>query len=248
MRSGELFRVLIISREFNISKRTLLGTLLFERILDVLAMGGVIIGVLYTSKELFSSDGSPLKNLFFWGAIFIAIPFLIMTAFLLYRYLASSYKPTQSAVQSATQSGRKVKKWIDRIEPVLHGFSSTYNPPLLLGLIGLSLFMWVLNAFILYLYMQSLSFGAPYPSAVIILLFQLLGEFIPSAPSSIGTFHASTIIGCKIVHLSEVLGLALGFLNHFYDVIIKCIFGALSVLFLNLDFKNQPLDIKLKNV
>ncbi len=200
-------------------------------------MGGVIIGVLYVSKESFSFDGSPLKNLFFWGGLFIAIPFLVMTSLLLYRYLASSYKPEGS-----------IKKWINRIEPVFHGFSSTYSPPLLFGLIGLSLLMWVLNAFILYLYMQSLSFGAPFHSAVIVLLFQLLGEFIPSAPSSVGTFHASTIIGCKIVHLSEVLGLALGFLNHFYDVIIKCIFGALSVPFLNLDFKNQLLDIKLKNV
>ncbi len=236
-RSGELFRVLLINKEFNISKRTLLGTLLFERTLDVLAMGGVIMGVLYASKESLSSNGNPLKNLFFWGVLFIAIPFLIMTSLLLYKYLTSSYKPTGS-----------VKRWIDRIEPVFHGFSSTYSPLHLLGLIGLSLFMWVLNAFILYLYMQSLSFHVPFSAAVIVLLFQLLGEFIPSAPSSFGTFHASTLIGCKIIRLSEVLGLSLGFLNHFYDVIIKCIFGMLSIPFLNLDFKNQLLEIKLKNV
>lgn len=200
-------------------------------------MGGVIMGVLYVSKESLSSNGNPLKNLFFWGGIFIAIPFLIMTALLLYKYLASSYKPTGS-----------LKKWIDRIEPVFHGFSSTYSPPLLLGLIGLSLFMWVLNAFILYLYMQSLAFDTPFSAAVIVLLFQLLGEFIPSAPSSIGTFHASTVIGCKIINLAVDKGLALGFLNHFYDVIIKCIFGCLSIPFLNLDFKNQLSEIKLKNV
>ncbi|MEK7791051.1 MAG: lysylphosphatidylglycerol synthase transmembrane domain-containing protein, partial [Deltaproteobacteria bacterium] len=109
-RSGELFRVLLINKEFNISKRTLLGTLLFERTLDVLAMGGVIMGVLYASKESLSSNGNPLKNLFFWGVLFIAIPFLIMTSLLLYKYLTSSYKPTGS-----------VKRWIDRIEPVFHG-------------------------------------------------------------------------------------------------------------------------------
>lgn len=236
-RGGELFRVLIINREFNISKRTLLGTLLFERILDVFAMGGVLIGVLYVSQKSLSADANLLKNLFFWGGLFIAVPFLMMVFLLLYRRIPFHYK-----------TGGKLKKWIDRIEPVFQGFSSTYRPPLLLGLIGLSFFMWALNAFILYLYMQSLSFHTPFWAAVVVLLFQLLGELIPSAPSSVGTFHASTILGCKIIHLAADRGLVLGFLNHFYDIIIKSIFGCLSIPFINLDFKSQPLNIQLKNV
>ena len=133
------------------------------------------------------------------------------------------------------------------LEPIYHGFSSVRDFLLLFYLIVLSIFMWILNATILYLYMCSLSFGTYFIDSIIVLTSQLFGEFVPAAPASVGTFHAATVIGSKFVGLTADQGLVLGILNHLFENVVKVIFGLISIQLLNFKFRKVLQDISFRN-
>lgn len=230
-RAGELFRVFITGREEAISKRTILGTLILERVLDVFGMGALIAFVVFFFKV--GAIQGVASKLLFWPVVLIgAVACAVVSAFFIHKFFIG---------RKRTGALGKIAEFL---EPVYCGFSSTGRAPLLLCVVGLSVFMWVFNSFILYLYMLSLSFGSKFSDSVIVLAFQLAGEFIPSAPSSIGTFHASTVIGGKFIGLSADQGLALGILNHAYDLVIRIVFGLISIHLLNFNFRKGLNDLQ----
>lgn len=224
-KTGELFRVLITSKEEKISKRTILGTLFLERSFDIFGMGVLILVVVFFSK-IKTLDKNVLSNLLFFASIFFVFFSFMVLSILLIKRLSFIKKKSL-----------KLKKIIEFLEPFYHGFSSIRQFSLLLSVMILSIFMWGLNAFILYLYTLSLSLGISFFDSIVILLFQLLGELIPSAPSSVGTFHASTVIGGNFVGLTKDQGIALGLLNHSYDIFVRLIFGFVSIQLSSFAFK-----------
>lgn len=224
-RTGELFRVFITGKEEQISKRTVLGTLILERILDIFGIGVLITFVIFFFK-IRALQGGARETLLFWTTILLGVVFCATAcALLVHQFVLKSKRP-----------GR-LRRIAEFLEPVYQGFSSARQVPLLLCIVCLSVFMWVFNSFILYMYMLALSFGSKFSDSIIVLAFQLIGEFIPSAPSSIGTFHASTVIGSKFIGLTANQGLVLGILNHTYDLVIRIIFGLISIQLLNFNFK-----------
>lgn len=236
VRIGEFFRVLITGKEENISKRTILGTIFLERILDILGIGIVVILTILTIAftKISTLDTNILFIFCFWAFIFIA-GFLLSVIFVLIIKRFSFIK----------QKSKRIDKIIEILEPVYHGFSSVRDFLLLFYLVILSIFMWILNAIILYIYMYSLSFDTGFFDSIIVLVFQLFGEFVPAAPSSVGTFHASTVIGSKVVGLTADQGLVLGVLNHFIENVVKIIFGLFSIQLLNFKFRKILQDISL---
>lgn len=231
-RTGELFRVFITGKKEQISKRTVLGTLILERILDIFGMGILIAFVVFFFK-IRSFQGNTRATFLFWVAVLLGVVFCATAcALLIHRFFLKKKRP-----------GR-IGKIAEFLEPVYHGFYSARQVPLLLCIIGLSIFMWVFNSFILYMYMLALSLGSKFSDSVIVLAFQLIGEFIPSAPSSIGTFHASTVIGGKFIGLTADQGLVLGILNHAYDLVIRVIFGLISIQLLNFNFRKGLQDLQ----
>ncbi len=231
-RAGELFRVFITGKEEQISKRTVLGTLILERILDIFGMG-VLIALVMFFFNIRTPQGDTRTTLLFGAAMLIGVVLCATAcALFIYRFIIRSKR-----------SG-KIGKIAEFLEPIYRGFSSTRQVPLLLCIIGLSIFMWIFNSFILYMYMLALSYGPKFSDSIIVLAFQLVGEFIPSAPSSIGTFHASTVIGGKFIGLTADQGLVLGILNHIYDLAIRVIFGLMSIHLMNFNFKKGLKDFR----
>lgn len=226
-RAGEFVRVFITSKDEGISKRTIGGTIILERIFDIIGMGILVFSGIYffdnngLSRQLCMGLKAP-------GIIFLA-SVGIMAIFVIcarrFSYLSDKFT--------------KVRKSIEFLHPIWQGFQSLNQGYLLFIILLLSVFMWALNTFIVYLYMRALSFSSSYFAGGIVLTCQLIGEFIPSAPSSVGTFHASTIIGSKFAGLSASQGLALGFLNHTYDLIVRGIIGTFSMRMIGFSFRKE---------
>ncbi|MBM3251232.1 MAG: flippase-like domain-containing protein [Candidatus Omnitrophica bacterium] len=226
VRSGELFRIVITSKEEGILKRAILGTLIFERILDILGIGVVISFLLFFMGRYSFSAGNVKINFLFWSRIFLIIPLTCILLILIIKKL-----------RLIKRERKVLMKIIEFLRPIYMGFSCIHQWTTFLSIVILSIFMWFLNSFILYIYMAALSLNSTFFDSTIILVCQLLGEFIPSAPASMGTFHASTVIGAKIVGLVKEQGIVLALLNHSYDLAIRIILGLMSIHFLNFDFK-----------
>ena len=234
-RLGEFFRIYVTGQEEKIYKRTILGTLFLERILDVLGIGVLIVFTILFTK-ISTAENDILSTLRFWALIFISVFFIS----LLFVILIKRFAFLKNKVG-------KLEKITEMLEPIYQGFSSVEQISLLCYLVVLSIFMWMLNATILYLYMIALSFETGFTDSVIVLTFQLLGEFIPSAPSSIGTFHASTVIGATFVDLTKDQGLVLAIFNHFYEIIVKVVFGIIAIQALNFNFKKELKKFKMSH-
>jgi len=224
-RLGELFRVMITAKEEDLSRRTVLGTLFIERVFDLLGMGTITFGTLIFIGH-YQMDIETHTTLLLWSIVFVSIFFTAVAVILIIKRL-DLLKLRISLL------GRL----FEVAEPFYNGMISVHRAPVLLLLTSISLFMWLFNSFILYIYIKALAIDASFLDTIVILLFQLLGEFIPSAPSSVGTFHASTVIGCKLVGLSVDQGMALGMLNHFVDLIIRAIVGIGSIHFMRFDYR-----------
>lgn len=235
LRGGEWFRIWITGREENIQKRALLGTLILEKTLDMLGMGILLIIACSVAKKGIAESDRGLSTLRLFGILFILVfLFTILVVFIL--------KPI--FLRGKMERFPKIKEFFDRL---LDGYSSINQFSLLIPLILLSIGMWFLNAFILQLYIASLSFGTTFFESAKVLLFQGVGELIPSAPSSIGTLHASTVMGCKFIGLTAAQGLSVGILNHAVDVIVRILFGVLSLQILRVDFIAALKNIKLRH-
>ena len=232
-RLGELLRVIITGREESISKRTILGTLFVERVFDIFGMGLLIfLTFLFLHRDVL--DYTTRDTMIMWSFIFIAIFAFVVISVLYIKHF-----------DSFTVKVPKLRKAVDMVTPFYKGLLSLKRLQILFFLSILSFLMWVFNAFILYVYILALSFDNTFLDSVIVLLFQLIGEFIPSAPSSIGTFHASTVLGGKFIGLSPDQGLVLGILNHTVDLIIRFSIGLVSISLLRFNFFNELK--KLKN-
>jgi hypothetical protein len=204
LRLGELLRTYIVGKENNFSKSFVFGTVVLERLMDMLALTffGIILLFLYPFEEEWISDYL-LKG----G---VAILIIILTLTILSRF---KYNNTNN-------------KFLSILNQILDGLLAIRKQKVIPVVIS-SLLIWSIYLLDVYLIQRAFQFNLSWTQTLAVLVISSLVLSIPSAPGMIGTFHAAvkyTMVDLFAFTPNE--GNSFAILMHAYGYILFTLLGA----------------------
>jgi hypothetical protein len=185
-RAGEMLKVVLLSRRTDASKRTLLGTVVGERVLDAIALGTIFVVVVFgvLSETTLPSDR----------------PFLLAGGALALLALAVG------AVWFL-----RTHHVVERIRAFMRPLADA--PRALLGRTGLVLLVvsfaiWALEAAVYLAVARAVELDISAMGALYLVALTNLFAMLPAAPGYVGTFDAAVVFGVKAIGGTQSLALS----------------------------------------
>ena len=180
-RGGELLRVFLLSSRTGAKRRTVIGTILAERILDAIALGGILLVVAY---DLIKNLGSPSPLLVLIGLIALGA-MAVAAAYAWWRHR------------------HHAQRLLDAVVPILLPLR-----PLLsvkgLVLLAASVLIWLVEASVYGMVAESVGIHLGATGAMSVVAFANLAALVPAAPGYIGTYDAAVIFATNAVTHAKV--------------------------------------------
>lgn len=189
-RGGEALRVVLLSRRSTGERpplTVLIGTLLTERIMDVLALVGVV-AILFAAG---TGDGLVSANVALGTAVAVAIGAALLVLYERHR------------------RHDRFERLAARIRPLAAGSKIFWHPE---GarLVGLSLAIWIAEAVVLLIVAASIGVGLDPFEALLCVTVATAAAIVPSGPGYLGTFDAALLFSLHNVDVTG--GAAVGLL------------------------------------
>lgn len=226
-RLGEITRAVLLGKWEKISRSSMFGTVLLERIIDVIFLGlSVIAAALVYSGNLYQS--------FPWLKTTLYITSVLIAAFIIFILLVVRYKEHFYGViilLLSKISGRLAHKTGYVFSMITEGFASLKgikNYALTFLLSVLIMLLYALNS-----YVGMIMIGLPginFSMAWVIMSISAIGVVIPT-PGGTGSYHALTKSALVLLYgYGEVISLAYAFLTHIISYFLFII-SALIIFF-----------------
>jgi len=213
-RLGELYRGLFLGKWENISRSSMVGTIVLERVIDILVLGfSVLLSVVIYSGDLYAKV-TWLKSTLYLGffMIFLAILFL----FLLVKFKEKFYNAILVVV------GKISTKFADGLARIFHlltdGFASIKDGKNFISVIFLSaliMFLYALTAYVGFhiLHMEQIQ-SVSLSMAWIVMTISAFGVIIPT-PGATGSYHLIVIfVLVQLFSFSSEISGAYALLTH----------------------------------
>jgi glycosyltransferase 2 family protein len=185
-RGGEVLRIAILGSRTTAKRRTILGSILAERILDA-----AVLAALFAVLTWFNVADAPVGQ---WPAAVAAVA-LVLAGIALASYLALRRRG------HFARSNEKVRPVTRALKIFAHAEG--------LLLATLSALIWSCEGITLLLVGHSLGLELHFLDSILIIVLASLLAAIPAAPGYAGTFDAGLILGLKAVGVTG--GTAVGF-------------------------------------
>jgi uncharacterized protein (TIRG00374 family) len=200
-RAGDLVRVYALGNRESIAKSTVLGTVVVERVIDLM-ITLILLGVAF----LFI----PLPEWSVNVGIGLSILSLAALGFLIALNMAG-----KRLIQGVLRLLRFLpQSTLQRIESLGEGFIRGVDPlrdiPRVLRFLSLSALIWFIEVLITFLTARAFNLPLGFAEALFVLLIIAIGMAIPSAPGFIGTYEFFGISALLLLGIEG--GDALGFL------------------------------------
>ena len=230
---GEVTRAIMIGRYENLSRSSMFGTIIVERVIDIISLGSsVIISAFIWSSSLYEA--------FPWLMTSLYISAIIMSAILLMIYLSVKLKERfyGGIIKLVSRISKKFAERLGYIfEMLIQGFTSlkgTKNYFLTIITSVLLILNYALNAYLgfLMLNMQSVmevTFGMGF----ILMSISAIGTVIPT-PGATGSYHALAISTLVLLFgFGETISAAYAFLTHIISYILFIVTALVMFFILN---------------
>lgn len=243
---GEVTRAVLLARWEGLSRSSMFGTVILERVIDIFFLViSVLIGI-YISTENIHKEFPWLMNAIYFASIFI----LIMIFF---AALSIFFKEIFSTLIKKT-IGKLSDKFADRIiyilQMLIEGFVSLKGIKNQLVTILLSVIIMIIYAATSYVGLLMLGLNELQPISFemgwVVMSISAIGVVIPT-PGSTGSYHTlakSTLV--FVYGFNETISAAYAFLTHIISYFLM-ITSALIVYFL-LNKKREPLNELTKTI
>lgn len=218
LRLGEFIRASLLARNGKLS----LGYSVFSVFIDR-ALDGFSLLILFIISVFYLPLPSWLNRMFiivlciFGGIIFIA-------------YLIWWFE--KFSIESLLNSNNRIIRFIDtlisQLRASLKFFDSVGKT---LTIIGLSVTVWVIEAFALLLFSFAFHFNLNLPEVFLLLSILNFGIMIPSSPGYVGTFEYFCVQSLQLFGILHEQSMAYAILLHFSQFIIMTMLG---VIFINI--------------
>lgn len=177
-RGGEMLRVFLLgaSTREHLSRKTILGTIVAERLLDAVALALILGAVAY---DLLSKLSLPSgRTLVLGGAVLLAFLVLLSVA--------------------AVRFDHYVARGLHALKAILAP-SRDLASPAGVWLLLLSIFIWVLEAAVYIAVGEALSLHLGLTGGLSVVAFTNVAALVPAAPGYLGTYDAAVIFAVKAV-------------------------------------------------
>ncbi|MGH2781261.1 MAG: lysylphosphatidylglycerol synthase transmembrane domain-containing protein [Thermoleophilaceae bacterium] len=172
-RAGEALRVVLLSSRCGSSKRTLLGSVVAERLLDVIALGAIFVVVVY---GVLSSTVLPTDRPLLVAAIgVVLLALLALAVWTLRRHHVFE----------------RARDWLRPLADAPRALLRREGALLLAGTFTL----WAFEAAVYYAVARSVDLGISVTGALYLVALTNFVAALPAAPGSIGTFDAAVAFG-----------------------------------------------------
>jgi uncharacterized protein (TIRG00374 family) len=176
-RAGEMLRVVLLSKRMDAGKRSLLGTVVAERMLDAIALACIFLVVVFgILREINLPTDKPL--------LVVAIGAGLAVAAL-------------GAIQIVRRRGA-LARMRDFVRP-LAGAPRALLGRQGVGLLGASFLIWAVEASVYLTVAHATELEITLMEALYIVAFTNLVAMLPAGPGYIGTFDAAVVVGVKAI-------------------------------------------------
>jgi glycosyltransferase 2 family protein len=210
--AGEVVRAYVISRREQVGTMTSLGTIVMERMGDLVSIVLILILVVI-SPRLPLTKGTLAEGLRIGGS-FAAILGGVLIGSLWYLQARTAH------MLRLLEYGTRVlpASWRAHVLHAVTAFASGLhvfrNGRHLIAVLVLSLLLWSLIAFSNVLVFWAFGLGLPIMAAFFVLVVQVLSATVPSGPGYIGTFHAAVVAGLAVFDITQELALSMAIMMH----------------------------------
>lgn len=180
---GELFRADLLGRLTNSSRLTVLGSIIIERLFDmVVVLGMAAWGVWTISTTALDTLDDVNRGL---GVLVLPIVALLGGLYVVVRRRDSALLLRLKAVS-------------DKVGNLIHGLRALEDPTSYLKLLALNILIWMLNCLAIWAIMASLGIQLSPNQTVLLIGVTGISAAIPAAPAGIGTlqyaFHITSLL------------------------------------------------------
>jgi len=224
-RVGEFVRPYIVGKREGISRTSVFGTVVVERILDFMSFFLIVCVVLFLypqSLDPFVDHADTVRPFFLIGSfVFLAIFILLFfKAEALFRFLAKMlfFLPI---------------KYKEKVEILLNKFYSGFAVAKAGNKFGIILFqsllIWALNAMIMFIpffaFAPLVDAGLDFGASVVLLVISTIAWVLP-APGAMGTYHWFLQVGMiRLYGIDETTALSYAIVTHEVGYIVVMIIG-----------------------
>ena len=237
-RLGEVARAVLIGKWENVSRSSMFGAIILERIIDVLFLClSIFISALIWSEDLYFK--LPWLKTSLYISLF-GIVGVVIFLFLVIRYKENFYGVLVKMVGKLSE--KFAHKTAHIFEMLIEGFRSLKGTKNYVLTFFFSVIIMLLYAFTSYVGFFTVGMNSikpvSYQMAWILMSISGIGVLIPT-PNGTGSYH--TLIKTALVLLfgfSEVISLSYAFLTHFISYVVFILVGLISFLILNKQHEN----------
>ena len=216
LRLGELLKALFLEKKSKISKYEIIGTVILERVLDLIGLIVLFIILLnFSIIELVSSDS--IKVIYF---LLIFASLSIILSFNLNKIKNFKFKNSSFQI----------------IDDIISGFSTINKSNFVLS-IFYTILIWLSYIIVVYLVQKSMYLNLSFIQCILLLFLSSLVLMIPSMPGNIGTFEGSVVYTLLLFGIKDDFGFA--FILHAVSFIPYTLLGLFYLIKERYIFKNE---------
>ena len=211
-----------MAERIEITKSGLLGSLVLEKVIDIITFG-VAIFLMIMAVSLPAWVSEPSKTLL-WLALIstLGVVLLILWGDRILAWLTPFLK------RLPTEWGERITGILER---ALTGFDSMRDWKRNFPIWLLSIFSLVLSTLTNYVILQAIQIQAPFTAALFVLIVLQVGSAPPSAPGKLGVFHYLAVLALSAFSVEKDLALAYGVLLYVVALLPKVLIGVGVLLF-----------------
>ena len=213
---GELARAEILARGKKLSRSFLLGTILAERLLDVM-----IVVIFLTISILFSKSLFHVISLNYRLAAIIAIIFVSL-------FLLLNKKIRKKIIKMLP------KKWQRFFSLASDKFATSFlflkDRELFPKILFYTVLVWLITFLSYYTIIRGLNVNLPLYAYLFVISVSAIGMVIPSSPANMGVYHAIATGAIMLFMVPKDTAFAIAVIANAFDVIPSIIFGTIILL------------------
>lgn len=241
-RVGELYRGLFLGKWEKISRSTMIGSIVVERVIDIAAFGiATILSVYFYSGDLYTKIPW-LKPALSIGLVFIIIAVLLLYALVKYQSHLSD-RLFGFLAKISPDFTNKIKVGFETFVEGFATIKGKKNVAAIIGLTVLMFYLYALNTLIGFYMLGMESYGAiDFKMAWVFMAISAFGTLVPT-PGGTGSYHMISIfVLTQLYNFNYELSAAYAILTHFIQYVVFVGGTALLLLLINKirEHKGEP--------
>jgi uncharacterized protein (TIRG00374 family) len=218
MRAGEAARVISLHARTKTPRAETLGTVVAERVFDLLALLLILFAAYPWLPEL-----SWLRAAAIFA--FVVVAGVATLVFVLVRW-------DERAIHWLLSPLRRVRRdgFAERVEHAAvnatRGLVAIRDARIALEAMALTVASWVVLSFSYWILMHAFSLDLPFVAGLLVTVTINMGLILPSSPAAIGVFEAATIIALKAFDIPQAEGLSYALVLHLLNLVPFLVAGA----------------------